>query len=310
MTKNELSEKMGLGGKAVLLVAAAAVLLAGILYWSKNAEPVQSQSVVAARSFDATTAAASADGSQARLPAEVSGKAMSAQTFSEFETRLSREAIPEGERVFLTSQVALFCESYKPRGQLAAERENASSQMVAESFGDRFCKDYTEGGLAAQQEKLLKLPGNDRVLDAYSFVTALYEGAGSGTADGRREAMTAAQHLEKVMLSDHAGSEGVVAAEALQQVAYVAPRVAKLAQSHSWSLSDAELAEAQLIAAQMHSCKRYGGCGANEVITMHLCGTQKACKPGATAETVWRETNSPQLIAAALAIYQAQRTGW
>jgi hypothetical protein len=203
-----------------------------------------------------------------------------------------------GERTYVRMQIATLCDDALIRNPPLGAAKSADSTSSADVRRE-FCQGSTVA-MEQEQTRLAELPANDPYVAAYGMASELFD-SGQPNGVGTKGVETITPVLGSIMLSERAGFEAVVAAEALQQVGYVDPRVQGMARKAGWSLSQEQLAQAQVLATQIRACGRYGGCGPSQLQTMQACAQVGKCGATDTAESIWRRTHSP-------AIYEAAQT--
>lgn len=204
-----------------------------------------------------------------------------------------------GERAYVRMQIATLCDDALIKNPPQAARQNDDSGSHLDVRRE-FCQGST-AAMEQEQARLAELPADDPYVAAYGMASELFD-AGQPAGVGKKGAETIAPVLGSIMLSERGGFEAVVAAEALQQVGYVDPRIAGMAREAGWGLSQEQLAQAQVLATQIRACGRYGGCGPRQLQTMQACAQVGKCGSTDTAASIWRRTHSPAVYEAAQAI--------
>jgi len=65
-----------------------------------------------------------------------------------------------------------------------------------------------------------------------------------------------------------------------------------------------ESASAQMLAIKRLACTMRGGCGPDGFYSVLECESRRNCRPGISAEAVWRDSYSPEFLAYSDAVYQ------
>ena len=200
-----------------------------------------------------------------------------------------------GEEVYLRLQLAQMCEGWSVAVDSARQKSESSKAVAA--FTRKFCAGYS-GTVSTEQAALASLPDDDPYQVTYGLSAELFDAAGQG-ASGIQDADVIIKQLDEVMFSKGSGMASLMAAETLHQVGAVSSKTIDFAKAHNLQLNQAELTEVQLLSTQMRVCRTYGGCGAEELLTMRLCSEQGRCAEGASMDAVWRRTVSPNVYSAA-----------
>ena len=213
---------------------------------------------------------------------------------------LEEHRAPAGQSAYVRLQASQLCDESQ---LLGSDRPLTESTRALAAFRTSFCDDMHVSADSAQQE-FLSLPADDPYVLAYGMSSELFEVAGAGT-DKADEVAALAQELGKIMLSPESGLDAVIAAEALQATGLISPRVLALAKASGWSLKPSELSDAQLLGIQMNACRKFGGCGTNQLITLKACSEASNCELGLDANGVWRNRYSPSVYEAGKAFAES-----
>lgn len=216
-------------------------------------------------------------------------EALSAGSYGALRNKIAQSPLDEGEKYYVLSQAANLCDA----SHLKSATPNNASFLELKKFADRFCKDF-DGSSRLSQDDIPDGP----VTYAYGAASLLYESIDGSTKEKSETVASSTKILSDLMLSSDSGFQGVIAAEALQQVGYVDSMVRTVLKNNE-SLSQEDITKAQLLSAQMRMCDGYGGCGPSQVITMQICNEARACSQSTTAQDVWRKIYSPAIYSAA-----------
>ena len=221
-------------------------------------------------------------------------KSLDALSAEELIASLQSRVSP-GTETYIRVQVAFFCEQ-SIRPQMSTQQQS-ESQIALKAFKKSFCLNY-KGTISSEQLKLLSLPESDPYTQAYGMANELFEAIGRTPPD-LKEVSDITKQLDAMMVSSDSQMEALVAAETLKQAEVIAPTTAQFAEQSGWQLQTQDLAQAQFLSAQMKVCRKLGGCGSNQLMTMKICSEQSSCALGATTDVVWRRTYSPAVYHAA-----------
>lgn len=199
-----------------------------------------------------------------------------------------------GEEAFIRLQIAQVCD---PTLALQTEKPKSESEKVAALFRKSFCSGYS-GSISSEQANLLSLPEDDPYQVAYGMSAELFDAVAQGQPNSQTVS-SITKHLNEVMLSKDSRMEALLAAEALHQVGSISPQTMTFAKSNNWQLNPHDLAEVQLLSVQMRMCQKFGGCGPSQLTTMKLCSERSTCATGASADSIWRRSNSSAIYEAA-----------
>jgi hypothetical protein len=278
--------------KICALGLAAALAFAALFFLARNHQSKYKNTV----SIEKQTGFVSYDvNSKTNLGGESpapSTKILDAASADELIAEMSITSSP-GEEAFIRIQIAQVCAQ-----PLKISADNSESGRAQALFRKSFCSNYI-GSISSEQKKLLTLPENDPHQLTYGIAAELFDAMNHAPLNSEEIAFLTKQ-LNDVIASKESGMEILTAAEALYQTGSISSRTLDYAKLNQWQLSPYELAQTQLLSIQMSACKKFGGCGANKLLTIKICGEQSACATGATADSIWRRSNSP-------AVYEAAR---
>lgn len=219
---------------------------------------------------------------------------LDARTRGEFEAQVERAGFSSGERLYFGLQAAIYCQTHAVPDKFVMATQ---SGRAAAAHAKTFCDGREEGernfyGLEA-------LPPNDNMRKVLSSREVLLDLAGQGKAEDQAVIGDALSLLE-VSLAEKGTPQSLVAAESLQAVGHVPKEVVALARKNGWALSENELAQAQVLSAQMQLCGQVGGCGRGGPLTMMFCASAGTCSTTANAQDALRASVSPKVFDAAV----------
>lgn len=201
-----------------------------------------------------------------------------ANSFKDIYSQLPLRAKSIGEEYYIRTQIAALCVPYTTGHQ----PDNSLNSQALSKFKNTFCSGF-DGNLSSEQSNLASLPSDDAFRSVYSTSASLFSSIGE---DGlpHEKSKSAIFDLSASMLKKNGGLEALVAAEAFMNAGVVSDQFTKLIPEASAGLTHNELVEAQLAFVQLRMCDSYGGCGPNQLLTMHYCSRTSSCEPGASAD--------------------------
>lgn len=211
-----------------------------------------------------------------------------AATFAALAARLTSTSVSAGQRLEYLRQAAILCENVReasagPRAATQSESQLPSaSANFARDYYRSFCSDFTGSSDGFSSMGLGEESAGD-VGDALQ----LWEVGPSGEAISLAEDLLLSTEDPSAMLaaSAYVGSRG------LDEWEIEKPTAAER------SMLPGAKAEARALAARLLACESSGGCGPNGHLSVIECENVGLCRPGISAEQVWRERHSPAVYA-------------
>lgn len=275
---------------AILVVLGAAFTV--VYLFDKDVDPSTQNYKTSEIQNNATDARSNAPYQTAIKDAGLERKFLDAPTAAALTAAASSQS--PGEAAFVQIQIAQVCEQVPP---LNANKPRSESAIALNTFRRSFCPGYLSS-LAVEQGNLLSLPADDAYQIAYGMSAELFDAVAQSKSDTTEIAIISKQ-LNDIMLSTNSRMEALLAAEALHQASFISPETLMFAKSNNWDLSQHDLGEAQLLSTKMKMCEKFGGCGANQLMTIKFCSEQSKCATGASAESTWRRTTASKVYNAA-----------